>query len=112
LIKNDAGSLAPLKVHSYQSVTMTENEPHVLLIYDSERPLFFSIESDHGNFRIKVGCAELQGRQDMQAKLANLMGFAVIGDQMIRSCARTKIYDVLRQLASALATMANPVTLP
>jgi hypothetical protein len=112
LIAREADSLAPLKVHSYRSVTMSEAEPDVLLLYDSEQPLFFSIESADGNFRIKTRSADLQDRQEMQQTLVNQTGFAVIGDLMIRSCARAEIHDVLRQIASALATAANPVSAP
>jgi hypothetical protein len=99
--------LAPLKLKSYQSVSMIETEPYVLLAYDlPDCSIGFSIESTEGKFRIKVKRAALESHPEVEAVLSNQMGFVGRDDVLARSSSRDEIHDVLHGVARSLANLA------
>lgn len=101
--KECQGRLAPLKLEQYQSVTMTEAEPQVLLTLLSSSTAHFSIESADGQFQILVPRAELGDIPGAAEILMEGSGFTHRGEVLRRLAPRDEIHDTLFQLAARLA---------
>ena len=100
--------LAPLTLQPYQSVYMTDFEPHVLLTFEiSGKCLKFAILSDEGQFRINVSCAELIDVPDVATLLQGDGKFSIEGGNLTRLVPREDIYTVLQDLAKSLGNLPN-----
>ena len=108
----DAGAnhnLTPLRLQAYQSVYMSELEPHVLLVFDrSKRRVNFFVESAKGQFRILTSCAELEGLPEVETALCDEATFVKEDEKLTRLVPRADIHQVLQQVAKSLAKLPNP----
>ena len=103
-----AHNLAPLRVQPYQSVYMSEFEPHVLLVFDrSKRHVNFSVESAKGQFRVHTSCAELVELPEVESVLCGEAKFAKEDERLTRLVPRADIHEVLQQVAQSLAKLPN-----
>ena len=99
--------LNPLKLVSYQTVAMTDSEPHIRLMFNySGRPVFFAVESTNGRFQIGTERAALNESPDVEAVLRNSSNFVERYDLLVRVAARNEIHQVLEQLAEALSKLS------
>jgi len=102
--------LAPLSLQSYYSVSMTEREPHLLLVLDrSKHRVQFFVESANGQFRIHTSCAELDHLPEVEAALRVEAMFVQEGQTLMRFVPRADIHKALRQLGASLAKLPNPI---
>jgi hypothetical protein len=92
--------LVPLQLAPYQSVTMTDTEPHVALAMGS---VDFFIISANDQFRIAVSRAQLAAIPGAEAVLMNNLGFSQDDTMLNRFVPREKAGDFLFQLAARLA---------
>ncbi len=108
----DAGfnhNLTPLRLQPYQSVYMSELEPHVLLVFDrSKRRVNFLVESAKGQFRIHTSCAELDELPEVETALCGEATFVKEDEKLTRLVPRADIHQVLQQVAQGLAKLPNP----
>ncbi len=108
---SDAGAIQeikPLRLQPYQSVCMTENEPHLLLVFDrSKNRVQFLVDSANEQFRIYTSCAELTQLPEVEATLRDEATFLKEGECFMRMVPRADIHQVLRQLGSSLAKLPN-----
>ncbi len=108
----DAGAnhnLRPLRLQTYQSVYMSELEPHVLLVFDrSEHRVNFFVESAKGQFRIHTSCAGLEELPEVEAALCGESTFVKEDEKLTRLVPRAEIHQVLKQVAQSLAKLPNP----
>ena len=108
----DAGAdhnLTPLRLQTYQSVYVSELEPHVLLVFDrSKRRVDFFIESAKGQFRIHTNCAELDELPEVKTALCGEAMFVKEGEKLTRLVPRADIHQVLQQVVQSLAKLPNP----
>ena len=107
----DAGAnnnLSPLRLQPYQSVSMSELEPRVLLVFErSKRRVNFFVESAKGQFRIHTSCAELDELPEVETALCGETMFAKEGEKLTRLVPRANIHQALQQLAQSLAKLPN-----
>ena len=108
----DAGAnhnLSPLRLQTYESVYMSELEPHVLLVFDrSKRRVNFFVESAKGQFRIHTSCAGLEELPEVEAALCGESTFVKEDEKLTRLVPRAEIHQVLKQVAQSLAKLPNP----
>lgn len=98
--------LKPLLLLPYQSVSNADVEPHVLLRHDvGGKRLDFTIESAGGAFRIWAGGDGLGSLPELRTMLRDDVGFSDGDLVMLRGCTREGVRDVLRALASKLASL-------
>jgi hypothetical protein len=98
--------LAPLALQSYQSMSMTELEPYVLLAFDRRgHRVSFAVESAKGQFRIHTSCAKLKELPEVGAVLRDKGGYSEVAGELTRLVPRESIQSVLRQLAESLANL-------
>jgi len=101
-------NLAPLSLRSYESVYMTEYEPHVLLAFDrSGHRVSFSVETEKDQFRIHTSCSELSGLPEVEDVLRGQGGFTEEAGKLTRLVPRPDIHLVLQQLAQSLANLSS-----
>ena len=102
--------LTPLRLQPYQTVYMTEREPHLLLTLDrSEHRVNFLVESVNGQFRVYARCAELAQLPEVEAALYGEAAFVKEGDTLMRLVPRSNIHQALREVAQSLAEIvASP----
>jgi hypothetical protein len=102
--------LEPLILRPYESVNMTEFEPHIPLRFDyNDSRVDFVLFSAGKGFRIHVAKAQLAELPEVDALLRNECGFSDDGDNLAKSSSRAEIHKVLRQLATALAGLPAPI---
>lgn len=102
-------SLEPLKLQSYESVTMTEYQPYFSLLFQSaNRWARFVVFSSNGCFRIQVDKAELSELSDVEVLLREKCDFVESGSYLTRSVPRAEIYKVLNHLAGSLTELSAP----
>lgn len=92
--------LAPLRLAPYQSVTMTETEPHVVLETGS---VHFIIQSANGQFEIAVLQTQVVAVPGAEEILINDLGFGQDGGDLKCLVPREEIHGFLFQLAGRLA---------
>jgi hypothetical protein len=100
--KSERDLLAPLQLAPYQSVTMTDTEPHVSLVFGSAN---FVVISANDQFRIAVlrtGLAAIPGAETM---LIDDLGFNQDDTILKRFVPRSETRDVLSQLAGGLRSL-------
>ncbi len=103
--------LEPLKLDSYESVTMTEFEPAVRLSFTcSMGRVSFALFSFQKGFRFRVKKTELVNLPHVEAALKNGCGFSENAEELARSSSREEVHDVLRQIASSLARLPVPTS--
>lgn len=93
--------LAPLQLAPYQSVAMTETEPHVALSMGSAK---FIVISANDEFRIAILRTELAAIPDAEKMLVDELRFSQADKILKRSVARCEAIDFLVQLGSRLAS--------
>ncbi len=104
-------AIAPLKLQDYQFVKMTEDEPRVILISEHPTvPIGVVIESKQGQFHIALPLNRIQQFTDGEAALTAL-GFTKVLTFMARLVPRSKLQDLLQQLAGKLPTL-TPLPVP
>jgi hypothetical protein len=104
-------SLEPLKLISYETATMKDIEPCVLLSFDySEECVIFRLLSLHKGFRIQVYKSRLTDLPQVEAALRNECEFAEEGAALARHASRKEVHDVLQQIASRLARLLVPTS--
>lgn len=104
-------TIAPLTLHAYQSVSVREIEPHVLLSFvRSKHQVFLAIESAKGLFRIYTSRAELVNQPEIEAFLRGQAEFVDENEVWARNVARKDIRDFLSRIALGLANL--PVAIP
>jgi hypothetical protein len=108
----DAGAnqnLAPLRLQPYQSVYMSELEPHLLLVFDrSKLRVSFLVESAKRQFRIHTSCAELNELPEVETILCSEAMFVKEDETLTRLIPRADIHQLLKQVARSLAKLPNP----
>jgi hypothetical protein len=103
-----AHNLIPLTLQPYQSVYLTEFEPHVLLAFDrSNRRVNLVIESAKGQFRVHVSCAELEDLSEVESALCRERTFVKEDEQLTRLVSRAEIHQLLQQVAQRLANLPD-----
>lgn len=103
-----AHNLSPLRLQSYQSVYMSDFEPHVLLVFErAGRRVSLAVESAGGQFRIHTPFGELQEVPEVESVLSGEATFVKDGVSLTRLVPRDEINDVLRQVALSLAKLPS-----
>lgn len=98
--------LAPLRLQSYQSVTMTELEPHVLLAFDrAGRRVNVAIESAKGQFRVYTRRDGLKELPEVEVVLCDAAEFVEEDGDWALLVPRGEIHHVLEKVAQSLATL-------
>jgi hypothetical protein len=98
--------LAPLTVQRYESVYMSELEPHVVLTFNrSNRTVTFLIESVQGQFRICVRVTELENLPEVEGILYAHASFVKLDENLMRLVPRTEIYNLLKKVSECLAQL-------
>ena len=106
-----AGHNFPLRLHHYESVATSWQEPRVFLAYSrGESVIYLRIQSAEGQFLMLVDRALLTDHSDVEAILREHIGFAIDDSLLSRMCPRDGIQDVLRALARSLAELDNEGT--
>jgi len=101
-------SLGPLRLESYQSVSMIEIEPHVVLVFErSGHPVSFAVESEKGQFRVYTRLAELLELPEVETALCAQGQFSAHADELTRLVPRQEIHQMLQDLAEILANLPN-----
>jgi hypothetical protein len=101
-------NLTPLRLQPYQSVYLSDLEPHVHLVFDrSKHRVSFHIESSKGQFRIHTSCAELNELPEVETALCGEAMFVKEGEKLTRLVPRAGIHQVLQQVAQSLANLPN-----
>jgi hypothetical protein len=102
-------NLVPLRLQPYQSVAMTESEPHVLFAFDrSGHRVRLAVESARGQFLVHVSCAELEELPEVKTALCGEATFVREDGKLTRLVPRADIHQVLHQVAQSLANLPNP----
>ena len=103
--------LEPLKLDSYQFVTMTELEPALCLSFICGKGcVSFVLFSFHKEFRYRVNKTQLANLPHVEAALKNGCGFSENAEELTRSSSREEVHGVLRQIASSLARLPVPTS--
>ncbi len=97
--------LAPLQLAPYQSVTMTDTEPHVALRMGNVN---FIIISVNDQFRMAVRQASLAALPGAEKALIDDLGFSQDDTLLKRFIPRKDIHDFLFKLAGKLAEVKSP----
>jgi hypothetical protein len=109
---DDAGgnhNLTPLRLQPYQSVYLSDLEPHVHLVFDRpEHRVNFSVESSKGQFRIYTGRAELDELPEVETALCGEATFVKEDERLTRVVPRADIHKVLQKVAQTLANLRTP----
>jgi hypothetical protein len=101
-------TLAPLRLQSYQSVSMTEIEPHVILAFNrTGHSVSFAVGSVKSQFQIYTSCASLTELPEVDSVLRNEGKFSEMAGKLTRMVPRESIHDVLQQLAQTLANLPS-----
>lgn len=101
-------NLAPLRLLSYQSVSMTELEPHVLLAFErSGHRVSFAVESASAQFRIHTSATNLKELPEVESALRDQLGFLEEAGKLTRFVLRENIPSMLQQMAQSLATLPD-----
>ncbi len=99
-------NLEPLKLESYESVSMTDFLPYFSLTFTfANRLIRFVVFSSKGGFRIHVDKAGLSKLTDVEVVLREKCDFEESGSYLARSSTRDEIRKVLKQLAGSLAQL-------
>lgn len=101
-------TLAPLELQSYQTVSMTDLEPHVLLTLDrSGHRVDFSVFSAKAEFCITTGRAALKDFPEVESALRSQQQFTEENGDLRRMVPRADIHAVLKQMARCMASLPN-----
>ena len=96
--------LSPLQLVPYQSVTMTDTEPHVALAMGSAN--FIVISSD-GQFQVTVRRTDLAGIPGAEKMLTDDLGFSQSDTLLKHVVARGEAPDFLFGMAGKLAEIKD-----
>lgn len=97
-------SLEPLKVDSYESVTMTDREPCVKLVFGAGiNSVVFELFSTHQGFRIRVFKFYLTNLPQVEAALQTGCGFVESQGALTWSMSREEVLGALKQMADILS---------
>lgn len=96
--------LTPLQLLPYQSVNMTDTEPHVILAMGGAK---FTIITSNERFRIATVCTQLATMPGVEEALLAQLGFSQHDAILRRFVPREKIVDFLLRLASVLAEITT-----
>lgn len=102
------GALAPLELRPYQTVSGTDFEPHILLVYEHEEHyLPFRILFVSGRFITRIKLNLLDDLPDMRAVLNGIPGFQESEDFLFMESNPAEIQNALTELAQVLAATSS-----
>ncbi len=104
------GGLAPLELMSYQTVSGTDFEPHILLVYEHEEyHLPFGIRFVNGRFITRIKLTLLDDLPDIRELLSGFPGFQESEDFLFMESSPTEVQNALIKLAQALAATSGEI---
>ena len=100
--------LAPLELRLYQTVSGTDFEPHILLVYEHEEDyLTFRIRFASGRFITRIKLNSLDDLPGIRALISDLAGFQESEDFLFIENSPAEVQNALIELAQALAATSS-----
>lgn len=102
------GRLAPLVLGDYQSVNVTDYQPHILFAYEHEgHSLAFKVEFEASHFITSIVRDLIDDLPDIYSLLCDSLGFQEKGGYIVKESHQLEIKNSLLELAQALTATTS-----